>query len=90
MTKLAQKAYCVVLIKDFEDSIKLNVSNNNNYDCIEIDASSSISDDEFLIKTYPSGGTGMLMLKANPSMPDDIWEWTAPKLGLDAVPTIKY
>ena len=52
MTKLAQKTYCVVLIKDFEDSIKLNISDNKNYDCIEIDASSSISDDEFLIKTY--------------------------------------
>ena len=51
MTKLAQKTYCVVLIKDFEDSIKLNISDNKNYDCIEIDASSSISDDEFLIKT---------------------------------------
>lgn len=51
MTKLAQKTYCVVLIKDFEDSIKLNISDNKNYDCIEIDSNTNISDDEFLTKT---------------------------------------
>ena len=52
MVKIAQKTYCVVLIKDFEDSLKLNISDNKNYDCIEIDANSNISDEEFLTKTY--------------------------------------
>lgn len=51
MTKLAQKTYCIVLIKDFEDNIKLNISDNENCDCIEIDSSTNISDDEFLTKT---------------------------------------
>lgn len=51
MVKIAQKTYCVVLIKDFEDSLKLNIPDNKNYDCIEIDANSNISDDEFLTKT---------------------------------------
>ena len=32
------------------------------------------------LKTYPSGGTGMLMLKANPGMSKDILDWVLPKL----------
>lgn len=34
----------------------------------------------FDIKTYPSGGMGMLMLKVNPSMSKDIIDWVAPKI----------
>ena len=48
---IKEKDYCVVLIKDFEDSLKISLQNNKNYDCIEIDASLSISDEEFLEKT---------------------------------------
>lgn len=32
------------------------------------------------IKTYPAGGMGMLMLKVNPTMADDIVKWVMPKL----------
>lgn len=34
----------------------------------------------FDIKTYPSGGMGMLMLKVNPSMSKDIVDWVLPKI----------
>lgn len=34
----------------------------------------------FDIKTYPAGGMGMLMLKANPSMADDIVNWVMPQI----------
>ena len=48
---IKEKDYCVVLIRDFEDRIKVEIPDNKNYDCIVIEASSSISDDEFLTKT---------------------------------------
>ncbi|MBS4760254.1 MAG: alpha/beta fold hydrolase [Clostridium sp.] len=32
------------------------------------------------VKTYPSGGMGMLMLKANPNMSSDIVNWVMPKV----------
>ena len=48
---IKEKDYCVVLIKDFEDRLKISLPENQNYDCIEIDMESSISDEEFLEKT---------------------------------------
>ena len=48
---IKEKDYCVVLIKDFEDRLKISLPENQNYDCIEIDTKLSISDEEFLEKT---------------------------------------
>ena len=35
---------------------------------------------DYEVKTYPSGGMGMLMLKANPNMSSDIVNWVMPKI----------
>lgn len=35
------------------------------------------------LKVYPAGGMGMLMLKVNPTMKNDIVNWTLPKIGVE-------
>ncbi len=58
------------------------VSVRDNYSFKETNFLKKFAQGSFEIKTYPAGGMGMLMLKANPSMADDIVNWVIPKIKL--------
>lgn len=56
------------------------VSVKDPYSLKESEALKKFAQGAFDIKTYPAGGMGMLMLKANPTMSDDIVNWVIPKI----------
>ena len=56
------------------------VSVRDNYSYKETNFLKKFAQGTFEIKTYPAGGMGMLMLKANPSMASDIVNWVLPKI----------
>lgn len=94
--KIASKPKCMVLIspsREFKGlytpiamtnigtmPLLTMVSLRDNYSVREANALKKFAQGDFDIKTYPAGGTGMLMLKANPSMTDDIVKWVMPLL----------
>ena len=56
------------------------VSVRDNYSFKETQSLKKFAQGAFDIKTYPAGGMGMLMLKVNPSMAQDIVNWVMPKI----------
>lgn len=61
-------------------SIMSMVSVRDKYSYNETQELKKFAQGVFDIKTYPSGGMGMLMLKVNPSMNKDIVDWVLPKI----------
>lgn len=94
--KIANKPKCMVLIspsREFKGlytpiamtnigamPVLTMVSLKDNYSVREANALKKFAQGDYDIKSYPAGGTGMLMLKVNPSMTDDIVNWVMPKL----------
>lgn len=94
--KIMNKPACMVLIspsrnfKGLHTSIPLTnigpeplltmVSARDRYSVSEANALKKFAQGTYEIKTYPAGGMGMLMLKVNPSMADDIVNWVMPKI----------
>ena len=56
------------------------VSIRDNHSYKEAQELKKFAQGTFYIKTYPAGGMGMLMLKANPSMAQDIVNWVLPQI----------
>lgn len=94
--KIMNKPSCLVLLspsrdfKGLKTSIAMTnvgngpiltmVSARDNHSVREAQILKKFAQGTFEIKTYPAGGMGMLMLKVNPTMADDIVNWTLPKL----------
>ena len=96
MEKLHNKPKCMVLLsltRDFKGiytpislanigniPILSIVSIRDNHSYKESQELKKFAQGTFDIKTYPVGGMGMLMLKANPSMAQDIVNWVLPQI----------
>ncbi len=94
--KMPNKPACMVLIspsrsfKGLQTAISMTnigtmplltmVSVRDNYSYKEAYALQKFAQGSYEIKKYPIGGMGMLMLKANPKMADDIVNWVIPKI----------
>lgn len=94
--KLYSKPSCLVLIspsrnfKNLYTPISLSnigempilsmASVSDRFSYNEVQMLKRFAQGEYEIKTYPSGGMGMLMLKANPSMTTDIVNWVLAKI----------
>lgn len=94
--KIANKPKCLVLLspsRNFKElytpiamtnigtaPILTMVSVRDRYSVVEANALKKFAQGTYEIKNYPAGGTGMLMLKVNPTMAEDIVNWVMPKL----------
>lgn len=94
--KIANKPSCLVLLspsRDFKGlytpiamtnignaPILTLVSERDRYSMVEANSLKKFAQGTYDLKTYPAGGMGMLMLKVNPTMADDIVNWVMPKL----------
>lgn len=67
--------YIPIAMTDLEMPILTMVSNKDRY-CLEEQRNlAKFSQGGFYAKNYPNGGMGMLMIKQNPSMSQDITKW---------------
>ena len=61
-------------------SILALVSSKDRHSTQEAAILEKFAQGDYLVKTYPMGGMGMLMLKVNPSMSKDIVDWVVPQI----------
>ena len=94
--KMPNKPACLVLLspsrnfKGLKTSIAMTnigtapvltmVSVRDRFSSNEANILKKFAQSTYEIKRYPSGGMGMLMLKVNPTMADDIVKWVMPKI----------
>ncbi len=94
--KMPNKPACLVLLspsrnfKGLKTSIAMTnigtapvltmVSVRDRFSANEANILKKFAQSTYEIKRYPSGGMGMLMLKVNPTMADDIVKWVIPQI----------